>query len=81
MFYFHINYRYIIDDQRMMSFGFSGSPPLFWKMKYADDDDDDDDDVTPRHNSAHFWAGLKYRLSVGLCVRVCVCLISGQYNS
>jgi len=21
-------------DQRMMSFGFSGSPPLFWQIKY-----------------------------------------------
>jgi len=26
-------------DQRMMSFGFSGSPPLFWQIKYDDDDD------------------------------------------
>jgi len=44
MFYSHINYRYIIGDQRMMSFGFSGSPPPFWQIKYDDDDDDDDDD-------------------------------------
>jgi len=26
----HINYRYIMGDQRMMSFGFSGSPPPFF---------------------------------------------------
>jgi len=26
-------------DQRMMSFGFSGSPPPFWQIKYDDDDD------------------------------------------
>jgi len=29
MFYSHINYRYIMGDQHMMSFGFSGSPPPF----------------------------------------------------
>jgi len=33
MFYYHINYRYIMGDQRMMSFGFSGSPPPFLANK------------------------------------------------
>ena len=33
MFYSHINYRYIMGDQRMMSFGFSGSPPPFLANK------------------------------------------------
>jgi len=27
-------------DQRMMSFGFSGTPPPFWQVKYDDDDDE-----------------------------------------
>jgi len=31
--YSHINYRYIMGDQRMMSFGFSGSPPPFLANK------------------------------------------------
>jgi len=39
MFYSHINYRYIMGDQRMMSFGFSGTPPPFWQVKYDDDDE------------------------------------------
>ena len=39
-FYSHINYRYIMGDQRMMSFGFSGTPPPFWQVKYDDDDDE-----------------------------------------
>jgi len=39
MLYSHINYCYIMGDQRMMSFGFSGSPPPFWQIKYDDDDD------------------------------------------
>jgi len=38
MLYSHINYCYIMGDQRMMSFGFSGSsPPFFWQIKYDDD--------------------------------------------
>jgi len=40
MLYSHINYSYVMGDQRMMSFGFSGSPPpFFWQIKYDDDDD------------------------------------------
>jgi len=30
MLYSHINYSYVMGDQRMMSFGFSGSPPPFF---------------------------------------------------
>ena len=33
MLYSHINYCYIMGDQRMMSFGFSGSPPPFLANK------------------------------------------------
>jgi len=33
MFYTHINYHYIMGDQRMMSFGISGSPPPFLANK------------------------------------------------
>jgi len=29
----------------MMSFGFSGSPPPFWQIKYDDDDDESKVDV------------------------------------
>ena len=40
-FYYRINYCYIMGDQRMMSFGFPGSPPpFFWQIKYEDDDND-----------------------------------------
>jgi len=34
----------------MMSFGFSGSPPPFWQIKY-DDDDDDESKVDVKANS------------------------------
>ena len=37
--YSYINYHYIMGNQRMMSFGFSGSLPAFWQIKYDDDDD------------------------------------------
>jgi len=52
--YSYINYHYIMGDQRMMSFGFSGSPPPFsWQIKYDDDDD-----------SSAFTEHIQYKIAV-----------------